>query len=458
MKNVKRMLLVSAIVAGAVAWVGPLVTAEQASPQALESTDAVQAGQTQGRAGGAATPQGRGGGRGRGAVISPVDGKCPAGTAMISPEQCSRTVPPVNGECPSGTTLQRPGSCMFPEFAVPSILDYRPRSTLVVEEHLVPRAKYPVIDIHSHLGVSELNLEQTIKEMDELNLQILVNLSGGADPGQVKGRVDYIKSTKYANRFAVFANVNWNQPDAPGWAAKAVADLEAAVKNGAVGLKISKGLGLQNTKTDGSLVKVNDPLLKPIWDACARLNIPVIIHTAEPEEFFSPLDMQNERWLELALFEDRRNYMPGRPKFADLQRERDDLFVTNPKTTFIGAHFAYYGNNLKKAAELLDKAPNAVLEVGAVLYDFARQPRASREFFIKYQDRVLFGKDAYYPEEFPYYWRVFETNDEYFDYYRDYHAFWKLYGMGLPDEVLKKLYYKNALRVTPGLPQTGWPR
>jgi predicted TIM-barrel fold metal-dependent hydrolase len=447
------MLFFGVAVLTAAMWLGPDLTAEQAVDQAQ-----VQQAPPAGQAGPPA--QGRGGrGRGgRGAPIRPVDGKCPANTAMVAPDECSRIVPPVNGECPSGTTLQRPGSCMFPEFTAPSILDYRPRNTLVVEEHLVPRAKYPVIDIHSHHGVSELNLEQTIKEMDALNLQILVNLSGGSQPDQVKGRVDYIKGTKYANRFAVFANVNWNQPDAPGWAEKAVADLEAAVKNGAIGLKISKGLGLQNQKTDGSLVKVNDPLLKPVWDACARLNIPVIIHTAEPEEFFSPLDFKNERWLELALFEDRRNYMPGRPLFADLQRERDELFITNQKTRFIGAHFAYYGNNLKKAAELLDKAPNSVLEVGAVLYDFARQPRAAREFFIKYQDRVLFGKDAYYPEEYPYYWRVFETADEYFDYYRDYHAFWKLYGMDLPDEVLKKLYYKNALRVAPGLPQTGWPR
>lgn len=436
------------------AWVAPKMMAATTPSAAAEAT--IQAPQA-GRAGGAAG-QGRGGGRGRGAVIRPVDGVCPAGTFLIAPDQCSRTVPPVDGECPPGTTLQRPGSCMAPEFPAPSILDYRPRSTLVVDEHLVPRAKYPVVDIHSHLGVNANNVEKTVGEMDALNLQILVNLSGGTDPDQIKTKVDFIKSTPYANRFAVFANVNWDQPDAPGWADKAVADLEAAVRNGAVGLKIFKSLGLQTVKTDGTLVKVNDPILKPIWDACARLNIPVIIHTAEPEEFFSPLDMQNERWLELALFEDRRNYMPGRPKFADLQRERDELFVNNPNTRFIGAHFGYYGNNLKAAAALLDKAPNAVLEVAAVLYDFARQPRAAREFFIKYQDRVLFGKDAYYPEEYPYYWRVFETADEYFDYYRDYHAYWKLYGMDLPDEVLKKLYYKNALRVTPGLPQTGWPQ
>jgi predicted TIM-barrel fold metal-dependent hydrolase len=149
--------------------------------------------------------------------------------------------------------------------------------------------------------------------------------------------------------------------------------------------------------------------------------------------------------------------MPGQPSFAQLQGERDRMFAANPKTRYIGAHFAYYGHDLKAAGALLDRLPNVVLEVSAVLYEFGRQPRASRDFFIKYQDRVLFGKDAYEPSEYPYYWRVFETADEYFDYYRDYHAFWKLYGMTLPDEVLKKVYYRNALRVTPGLPQQGWP-
>ena len=101
--------------------------------------------------------------------------------------------------------------------------------------------------------------------------------------------------------------------------------------------------------------------------------------------------------------------------------------------------------------------PNVSTEVGAVLYDIGRQPRAAHDFFVKYQDRLLFGKDSFQPEEYPYYWRVFETHDEYFDYYRDYHAFWKLYGIDLPDEVLKKLYFQNALKLTPGLPQAGWP-
>jgi predicted TIM-barrel fold metal-dependent hydrolase len=133
------------------------------------------------------------------------------------------------------------------------------------------------------------------------------------------------------------------------------------------------------------------------------------------------------------------------------------MFAAHPNTRFINAHFGWYANDLGRAARLLDRLPNVVMEVAAVLYDLGRQPRAAREFFTKYQDRVLMGKDSYQPTEYPYYFRVFETNDEYFDYYRAYHAFWKLYGMGLSDEVLEKLYYRNALRVVPGLPQAGWP-
>jgi predicted TIM-barrel fold metal-dependent hydrolase len=268
--------------------------------------------------------------------------------------------------------------------------------------------------------------------------------------------MDFIRSTPHADRFRVFANVNWNGADAPDWAGRAVSDLEQAVANGAIGLKIAKNLGLSARRTDGSRLRVDDPALKPVWDACARLNIPVIIHTAEPQEFFSPLDLKNERWLELALFEDRRNYMPGQPTFEDLVGERDRMYAANPRTRYIGAHFNWYGPDLARAGRQLDALPNLVLEVGAVLYDFGRQPRAAREFFIKYQDRILFGKDAFEASEFPYYWRVFETFDEYFDYYRDYHAFWKLYGMGLPDGVLRKLYHQNALRWIPGLPRSGW--
>jgi predicted TIM-barrel fold metal-dependent hydrolase len=250
----------------------------------------------------------------------------------------------------------------------------------------------------------------------------------------------------------VFANgLNQFRNVAPGYGAKAAAQLEADVKNGAIGLKIFKETGMDTTKADGTRLTINDPELSPIWETAARLNIPVIIHTAEPSEFFKPLDMKNERWLELALFANRRRYLVP-VSFETLAAERDDLFKKHPKTRFISAHFGWHANDLRRAAKLLDSYPNVVLELAAILYDLGRQPRAAHDFFVKYQDRILFGKDTYAPEEFPYYWRVLETKDEYFDYYRDYHAFWKLYGIDLPDAVLRKVYYQNARRVTPGLP------
>ena len=358
-------------------------------------------------------------------------------------------------ECPPGMTEWRKGSCRAPDKPAPSIVDYRPKSTLVAEEHLVPRAKFPVVDIHSHQTATAGNIPQLIKEMDALNLRVLNNLSGGSG-AELKQKVDTIRNSAYKDRFRVFANVNWNGAGTPEWRDREVAALRQAVKDGAIGLKIFKELGLRNTKADGSRLKIDDPDLDPIWQACAEMNIPVLIHTADPAQFFEPIDYHNERWLELGLFPGRAYPQDRYPSFETLMGERDRMFARNPKTRYIAAHFAWHGNDLARAARMLDRMPNVYLEVAAVLYEFGRQPRASAAFFTKYQDRVMFGKDTYEPSEYPYYWRVFETSDEYFDYYRHYHAFWKLNGMALPDNVLKKLYYQNALKVTPGLPQTGW--
>ena len=245
----------------------------------------------------------------------------------------------------------------------------------------------------------------------------------------------------------------------PGWAEKAIADLEANIAAGAVGVgEISKSFGLTIRKPDGSRLKLDDPELDPLWDACARLGIPVFIHTADPEQFFEPIDYSNERWLELALFPGRRYPQDRFPSFEELMTERDNLFRKHPKTTFVAAHMGWHANDLARLGRMLDAMPNVYTEVGAVLYDIGRQPRGAHDFFVKYQDRILFGKDSFQPEEYPYYWRVFETRDEYFDYYRGYHAFWKLYGIELPDTVLRKVYFQNALKITKALPQTGWPR
>jgi predicted TIM-barrel fold metal-dependent hydrolase len=363
--------------------------------------------------------------------------------------------------CPAGTTEIRPRSCMAPELPAPSILDYRPHSTLVTPVHMVKTAKYPAIDFHGHpqgLMGSADGLATLGTALDSLNVRMMVSADNSSGD-RLKTTIAAIRaSEKMKDRARVLAGIDFRNVG-PGWAEKAVAQLEADVAAGAVGVgEISKSFGLSIKKPDGSRLKIDDPELDPLWDACARLKLPVFIHTADPQEFFQPIDFTNERWLELALFGDRRYPQDRFPSFETLMTERDNLFRRHPKTTFVAAHLGWHANDLARLGRMFDEMPNLYSEVGAVLYDIGRQPRGAHDFFVKYQNRILFGKDSFQPEEYPYYWRVFETRDDYFDYYRNYHAFWKLYGIDLPDSVLKKVYYQNALKITPALPQTGWPK
>ena len=357
------------------------------------------------------------------------------------------------GQTP-GQIRPRPAEGREPEFKAPTIREYKPTSQLVSPQHLVPRAKYPVIDIHSHQStpISPAEYDRVMKGMEANNLQILVNLSGSFGDRLRQG-VDALKASKYKDRMVLFANINFRESVGPGFGPKAAKQLDDDIKAGAMGLKIFKDLGMFVRKANGERLPVDDPELDAVWETCARHNVPVLIHIAEPPAFFEPLDYANERWLELALYADRRHQTGVR--FEQLMTERNSMMRKHPRTKFILAHFGWHANDLVRAARLLDENPNVYYDVAAVLYDFGRQPRASHDFFVKYQDRILFGKDSYQPDEYPYYWRVFETNDEYFDYYRDYHAYWKLYGIGLPDQVLKKLYYANALKLTPGLSHAG---
>jgi uncharacterized protein len=357
----------------------------------------------------------------------------------------------------SGPLRLGPGEGPEPEWRPPTIREYKPRSTLVVSQHPVPRAKFPVIDIHSHhlTPMSPAEYGKVVKAMDQLNLQVIVNLSGGWGDRLRQG-LAAIKSSPYPERMVLFANVDFRDIG-PGFGARAAKQLEEDIKAGAKGLKIFKQLGLWYQKTDRTRLKLDDPELDPIWDTCARVNVPVLIHTADPAEFFRSIDYNNERWLELALYPARRYQDRSRfPTFEELMNERDRLFIKHRNTKFIVAHMGWHANDLARLSRMMDKMPNIYPEVAAVLYDIGRQPRAAHDFFIKYQDRLLFGKDSFEPDEYPHYWRVFETADEYFDYYRDYQASWKLYGANLLPSVLKKLYFANALRITPGLPKTGF--
>ncbi|MDQ3081149.1 MAG: amidohydrolase [Gemmatimonadota bacterium] len=364
--------------------------------------------------------------------------------------------------CPPGSTEIRPRICREPEIPAPSILDYRPVSTLIAPAHMVRRAKYPVIDYHGHpqdrITTAE-GLDQLGVALDSLNVRLMIaadNLSGE----RLQRALTAIRaSPRMKDRVRVLAGIDFRNVG-PGWAEKAVKQLEADIAAGAVGVgEVSKGLGLSIRKADGSRLTIDAPELDPVWQACARLGVPVFIHTADPQEFFKPaIDFTNERWLELSLFPGRR-YPPEQfPAFNDLMTQRNNLFRRNPRTTFVAAHMGWHANDLGRLAKLLTDFPNVYTEVGAVLYDIGRQPRAAHDFFVKFQDRILFGKDSFQPEEYPYYWRVFETRDDYFDYYRDYHASWKLYGIDLPDTVLRKVYYQNALKITRALPRAGLPR
>ena len=373
----------------------------------------------------------------------------------------ARGTPIQPGEsCPPGMTEIRPRNCLAPQAPPPSILDYRPHSTLIAPAHPVKAAKYPAIDFHGHpqdLINSVEGLASLGAALDSLNVRMMVSADNRSGD-RLRGAIAAIKaSSQMKDRVRVLAGINF-QNVGPGWAERAVAQLEADVADGAVGVgEIGKGFGQSTRKADGSRLALDDPVLDPIWDACARLRLPVFIHTGDPQEFYRPVDYSNERWLELSLFPGRRVSPEQHPNFEELMRERDNLFRKHPRTVFVAAHMGWHASDLARLGKMLSEMPNVYTEVGAVLYDIGRQPRAAHEFFVKYQDRILFGKDSFQPEEYPYYWRVFETSDDYFDYYRPYHAFWKLYGIGLPDTVLKKVYYQNALKIAPRLPQTGWP-
>jgi len=327
---------------------------------------------------------------------------------------------------------------------------YDPVSTLVVPEHVVSHSKFPFVDVHNHQwGMPTQDLSLLIKDMDILNMKVMVNLSGGSGDNIQKG----IKNVRgsYPNRFIIFANIEFKGIGQQGWTENAVKQLETDVKNGANGLKIFKNLGFNIKDKDGKRVPVNDLRLDAIWQKCGELKIPVLIHTADPKPFWDETDEHNERWMEIVTH-------PGRKRGADnpvawevLIEEQHAIFKKHRNTTFIAAHFGWYPNDLAKLGNLLDQLPNVVVEFGAVIAELGRQPIMAKQFFTKYQDRILFGKDSWVPEEYKTYFRVLETSDEYFPYHKKYHAFWRMYGLGLPDEILKKVYYKNALRIIPNI-------
>ena len=339
-----------------------------------------------------------------------------------------------------------------------SFEDYDPPSSLKVEGEIIKKAKFTFIDVHSHLwNMPLMDLNELIAEMDEINMGYIVNLSGSGFGPQAAKDLYFEKSTEnikenQPGRIGLFVNVDFNSIDLENHIENQVSIIRDAVTKGAIGLKVYKSLGLTNKDSKGNRVAVDDERLGPIWEVCGELGIPILIHSADPFQFWQDKDGQNERWFEL---KEKPNRYYGDsdfiPPFEDIIKEQHTIFERHKKTTFINAHLGWMGNDLKRLGEHLDRYPNVVTEFGAVIAELGRQPKTARQFFIDYQDRIMFGKDSYNKEEFYTYFRVLESDDEYFSYFRKRQAFWKMYGLNLPDEVLKKVYYKNALNLFPSI-------
>jgi len=342
--------------------------------------------------------------------------------------------------------------------------DYVPQSQLVVPEHEVTRAKYPAIDAHLHLsllGEQDENPEYRISSPEQLfakleqhNIRAVVDLDGYYR-GRLERALTQYKSA-HPGKVAVLVQLDWHVMDNHSWPDKLVKQLETALALGADGIKISKSLGLDIRDETGRLIPVDDPRLDALWETAARAGAPVLMHVADPVAFFSPVDHTNERWDELCSRPDWSWYGPSYPSFRELIDQLLNLLDRHRNTTFQLAHVGCYAENLAFVAKhILDPHPNVYTDISERIAELGRQPYTARKFMIEYQDRLLFGTDR--PPLgpwYPYYFRFLETCDEYFPHGPEKpprQGRWNIYGIGLPDEVLRKLYFENAERLYPTL-------
>jgi predicted TIM-barrel fold metal-dependent hydrolase len=369
---------------------------------------------------------------------------------------------------------QPPGSAQAP--APLDLRDFQPRSMLHVAETQVPRARFPVIDFHTHLSFSAAGkagvphgdqrrvrapAAELLKVMDAVNLRTMVNLTGGVGPGLQQAIQQF--QVAHPGRVLTFTEPRWDRADQPNYPREQAEEIGRAKKLGAAGVKVLKTLGLylREQITSGPLVKIDDRRFDPMWDACGALGMPVAIHVSDPEAFFLPTDRFNERFEELNNHPDWSFHGRDFPSNQELLDARNRVFARHPKTTFVALHVGNNAENLGYVSECLDKFPNMHVEIGARIGELGRQPRTARRFFDRYQDRILFGTDAVpYGKETPQqifgeelyriYYRFLETEDEYFDYAPapvPPQGRWRIYGLGLPDQILRKVYNENASRL-----------
>ena len=331
--------------------------------------------------------------------------------------------------------------------------DWEPRSMLKTKQSVIERPAHAVIDVHNHLGGGKDHLtpdrvRHYLAEMDAAGLRTVVNLDGGWGP-RLKETLSALDEA-YPGRFLTFALLNFSGIDNENWGQREARRLEESFQAGAKGLKFHKSLGLSYRYRSGKLMPVDDPKLDPVWEMCAKYNRPVVIHAADPAAFFTPLDRFNERWHELNVHPNWLFHGERFPSRDEILTQRNRVIARHPKTTFICAHFANNPEDLAAVGRWLDSYPNMYVDVDARISELGRQPYTARRFFLKYQDRIMFGTDtAPNRDAYRMYYRFLETDDEYFDCVSGHHrqGFWMIYGLFLPEDVLKKIYHKNAERL-----------
>jgi predicted TIM-barrel fold metal-dependent hydrolase len=327
--------------------------------------------------------------------------------------------------------------------------DFHPESALHAAANEIQRAKFPVIDVHTHtndgVGIGDrVDPREMIARMDRLNIKTIVILTGMWGDKLQTIIDDMVKP--YPGRFVVFTQFDWSKINDPNFSQLMVRQINDSVARGARGLKVLKELGLGVRDATGTLIPIDDPRLDPAWEECGRLGIPVFIHVADPEAFFHPVDARNERYEELIEHPDWSFYDQQFPSLPELVAQRDRMFARHPHTTFAALHFGSWPENLDFVEQTLEKFPNVMIETGAREAELGRQPRRTREIFMKYSDRIMFGTDEGAGEAmYQNYFRWLETEDEYFPYAQyPLQGRWMIYGLGLPDDVLEKVYHRNA--------------
>jgi predicted TIM-barrel fold metal-dependent hydrolase len=323
--------------------------------------------------------------------------------------------------------------------------EFQPTSTLVTAEHHVQRARFPVIDYHNHLDA--LDPVEVLRIMDACGIERIVNITMKTGDEAI-AMIDKFRSVD-AERFATIGWMDWSGVEGDDFVDLSLDRLERLVNHGVKGIKFWKNLGLSVRDGKGELLRVDDERLAPIFDKAAELGIPVMFHIADPDAFFQPVDGRNERFEELAAHPDWSFYGSHFSK-KELLDQRDRVIERHPKTTFVAAHIAECGENLGRATRLLENHSNVLLDISARASELGRQPYSSRALFLRFPDRILFGADLV-PEESMYrlYFRFLETADEYFDYpsHASRQGRWQIQGIYLPDDVLRKVYRDNALRL-----------